>query len=156
MKKIIICILAIALLIFSGCAPKTSPEQTPDEIPQDGITTMFLYVNDYKLEITLANNSSVDALTERLTGGDIAFTASENGGFEIYGSIGSSLPTNNERITADVGDVLLYAGNNLCFFYGKNTYSYTRIGKIAGYSADELCERFRTNNGKVQLKISLK
>ncbi len=133
------------------------PEQPPsDEQPeQEEITEMYLTVNGNILEIALAENSSVDALVEILKEGDITFTADENGGFEMYGDIGRSLPTNNTQISAQAGDVLLYAGRYLCFFFGSNSYSYTNIGRINGYSASELRTLLGAAQGSVQVTISL-
>ena len=116
---------------------------------------MYLTVNGNKLEVALAENSSVDALVGILKQGDVTFTADENGGFEIYGDIGHSLPTNNTHLTAQAGDVFLYAGRYLCFFFGSNSYSYTEIGKIKGYSASELRTLLGANQGSVQVTVSL-
>lgn len=173
--------MAISLLLFAGCAATPPPqnngpsggaeqqtpsgkddENMPNETPSDKeddseeITKMYITVNDNKLEITLANNSSADALVALLKRGDITFTATENGGFEIYGSIGQPLPTNNQQITAEVGDVLLYAGSYLCIFFGGNSYSYTRIGKINGYTMSELRSLLGADQASVQVTISLK
>ena len=152
MQKFLILLCTLTLLLFAGCATQPPPEE--DAGDEEAITKMYITVNEHKLEVSLAENSSVDALVSRLREEDITFTASENGGFEIYGSIGKSLPTNNTQITAGVGDVLLYAGNNICIFYGSNSYSYTRIGKISGYTASELRDMLKTENGKVQVTIS--
>ena len=116
---------------------------------------MYITVNENKLEVTLASNSTVAALVERLKQGDILYTATANG-FEIYGSIDKALPTNNEQITSEAGDVLLWAGNNICIFFGNNSYSYTRIGKIEGYTAEQLKTLLGADQGSVQVKISLK
>ena len=164
MRKIFILFAAFSLLLFAGCAqtvptddaPLGGTEQITPSDDHEEITKMFITVNGNKLEVELAQNSSVDELVTRLKNGDITFTASENGGFEIYGSIGPSLPTNNVRMTSEVGDVLLYAGNNICIFFGSNFYSYTRLGKINGYSAAELRTLVGAENGKVQVTISLK
>lgn len=34
----------------------------------------------------------------------------------------------------DVGccDIVLYNGNRVCLYFGENTYSFTRLGKITG------------------------
>lgn len=119
------------------------------------ITEMFIYVNGNKLTVTLEKNSSVDALVEILKQGDITYTSYPNG-FEIYGDIGHSLPTNDTRITSETGDVLLWARSNICIFFGNNSYSYTRIGKINGYSAAELRALLGAGQSSVQVTISLK
>lgn len=150
MKKFALtCMAFLPLLLFAGCTP-------PPEHSENEVTSMYVTVAGNKLEIELAENSSVDALVALLEEGDITFTAYENGGFEIYGDIGHALPTNNTSISAEVGDVLLYAGCNLCFFFGANSYSYTRIGKISGYSAAELRSLLRADEGRVSVTVSLK
>lgn len=141
----------------------TDGEGSTDDNVNDGdntednedITEMFIYVNDSKLAVTLEKNSSADALVELLKQGDITYTSYPNG-FEIYGDIGHTLPTNDTRITSETGDVLLWARSNICIFFGNNTYSYTRIGKINGYSADELRTMLGAGQSSVQVTISLK
>ncbi|MDE7296634.1 MAG: hypothetical protein K2N84_05145, partial [Clostridia bacterium] len=99
---------------------------------------MYLTVNGNKLEVTLAENSAVDALVERLKQGDITYTANDYGGFEKVGSLGFSLPSSDTKITTEAGDVMLYLGNQIVLFYESNSYGYTRLGKINGYTATEL------------------
>ena len=118
------------------------------------ITEMYITVGNNKLKVTLAENSTVDALAELLKKGDITYTAHANN-FEIYGDIGHSLPTNNTQLTSGVGDVFLWAGSNICIFFGNNSYSYTRIGKIEGYTAARLKEILAPTSN-VQVTISLK
>lgn len=86
---------------------------------------------------TLVKNSATDKLREILSKGPLTYTSSDNG-FETYGDIGQTLPTSNENITAAPGDILLYASRYICIFWGANTYSYTRLGRIEGLSADEI------------------
>lgn len=175
-KKLIAVLFGIMLclcLVFSACA------ENPDDgynsggnnggteqgggnsdgtVSSDGseeITEMYIYVNDNRLEVTLADNSSVDALLECLKQGDITYTAHANG-FEIYGDIGHNLSTDNDtHITSQAGDVLLWAGDNICIFFGNNSYSYTRIGRIEGYTDSEL-KAMLAASGTVQVTISLK
>ena len=51
-------------------------------------------------------------------------------GFEKVGSLGASLPTSNSQTTTQAGDIVLYNGNQIVIFYGSNSWSYTRLGKI--------------------------
>lgn len=124
----------------------------PEE--NEEITEMYITVNGNKLKVALAENSTVDALVELLKKGDITYTAHANN-FEIYGDIGHSLPTNNTQLTSEVGDVFLWAGDNICIFFGNNSYSYTRIGKIEGYSASEL-KAILAPTSNVEVTLGLK
>ena len=119
------------------------------------ITEMYIYVGDNRLAVTLAENSAVDALIEILKKGDITYTSHANG-FEIYGDIGHNLGTdNNAQMTSEAGDVLLYIGSNICIFFDSNSWSYTRIGKIEGYTASQL-KSILAPSSTVQVTISLK
>lgn len=166
MKRLLIILSAlvmiVALCLFAGCGAScadgqsaTGQNTTVGGDEEKEITYMYITINGNKLEVTLADNSSVAALIEILKQGDITFTAEENGGFEIYGDIGHTLPANNTQITAQAGDVILYSGKYICLFFGNNSWSYTRIGKINGYSASEL-RTLLGGQGNVQVTISLK
>ena len=58
----------------------------------------------------------------------LIITMSKYGGFEQVGSLGTTLSSNNERITTSAGDIVLYSSNQLVIFYGSNTWSYTKLG----------------------------
>ena len=125
------------------------------EPKQEEVTKMYITIYGNKLEVTLADNSSVKALVELLKQGDITYTADDYGGFEKVGSIGHSLPTNNSQITTEAGDVILYQGNQICIMVGSNSWSYTRIGKINGYSASQLKNLVGTGKGSTEVTLSL-
>ena len=170
MKKILIIILVCCLMLMcAACTndsandnpPLTDETQSGNEIQQpnenkEELTVMYLYINDNKLEVTLAENKAVTALVDILKQGDIIYTADDYGGFEKVGSLGHSLPTENSQITTEAGDVILYSGNQIVLFYGSNSWSYTRLGKINGYSVSELSTLLGAGKGSIQVKISLK
>lgn len=122
---------------------------------QEVVTKMYVTINGNKLEVTLAENSSVDALVEILKQGDITYTADDYGGFEKVGDIGHTLPQNNTQITTEAGDVILYQGCNICLYYGANSWNFTRIGKISGHSASEIRSLLGAGNGSIQVTVSL-
>lgn len=143
--------------------PSTLPEEPTDnnqpniqEKPeQEEITKIYLTINENKIEVTLAENSSVNALVEILKQGNITYTANDYGGFEKVGSLGHTLPTNNSQITTQEGDVILYSGNQIVLFYGSNSWSYTRLGRINGYSVTQLKNLLNAGKGSIQVTISL-
>ena len=49
----------------------------------------------------------------------------------------SNLTTSNSQTTTSAGDIVLYNGNQIVIFYGSNTWSYTRLGKIDDLSGWE-------------------
>lgn len=158
MKKVAFLLLFIFLLgVFCACDPKPNKGGVNDGNSQEQeITKMYITIYGNKLEVTLENNSSVKALVELLKQGDITYTADDYGGFEKVGNIGHTLTTNNSQITTSAGDVVLYQGNQICVMVGSNSWSYTRIGKINGYSVSELKNLIGTGKGSAEVTLSLK
>lgn len=79
---------------------------------------------------TLEKNSAVDAFVEMMQQDPVVINMSDYSRFEKVGSLGQSLPSSNSQITTQSGDIVLYNGNQIVIFYGSNSWSYTRIGKI--------------------------
>ena len=73
----------------------------------------------------MENKESARELKEAISDGNISVRMTRNGEFEQYGDIGRTLKSNDTRITAEAGDVILYNSRYLCVFYGSNTFSYT-------------------------------
>lgn len=90
----------------------------------------------------LADNSSGDALKELLVEGSLTIDMSDYGNMEKVGPIGKDLPTNDEDITTKAGDLILYQGNLLVIYYDKNSWNFTRLGKIEGVTGKELLDAF--------------
>ena len=78
---------------------------------------------------------------------------SDYGNFEKVGSLGQSLPTNDQSITTQPGDVILYQGNSITIYYGTNTWSFTRLGKIETATREGLLQAL--GDGDVQVTFSL-
>ena len=95
-----------------------------------GQNTFYVTVGGEIFSASFADNSGAQALKELLAGGDITIQMSDYGGFEKVGSLGQSLPTENSQTTTQAGDIVLYQGNQIVIFYGSNSWSYTRLGKI--------------------------
>lgn len=83
-------------------------------------------------------NSSADAFLELLKAGPVTVNMTRYGGFEQVGPLPASLPRNDESITTEPGDIILYQGNSLTIYYGVNTWSFTRLGKVNGMSQQEI------------------
>lgn len=115
---------------------------------------LYLTINDTKLSATFENNSSVDALKEKLLDGDIVVDAKDYGGFEKVGSLGFSLPRNDTQYSTDFGDIMLYQGNQITLFYESNSWSYTKIGHVDNLTQEELKKIL--GKGDVKITLSLK
>lgn len=106
------------------------------------------------LTADLVSNSSSQALKEALTEKPITIDMQDYGDFEKVGSLGMDLPTNDEQITTEAGDLILYQGNSFVIYYNTNSWNFTRLGKINGVSAEELKDIL--GNGDVTVTLSLK
>lgn len=124
-----------------------------DKEESSKVKNIKIKVNNNVLNVKLENNSSVDALIEKLKDGDITINAHEYGNFEKVGSLGFSLPSNDTQIRTAVGDVMLYQGNQITLFYGSNSWSYTRLGKIVETSESELKGILGTGDATLVLSI---
>jgi flavodoxin len=105
------------------------------------------------LTATLADNSSATALKELLSKGDITIDMSDYGDFEKVGLIGTSLPLNDEQITTEAGDLILYQGNSFVICYDTNFWNFTRLGKINDIAKSEL--KSLLGEGDVTVTISI-
>lgn len=110
-------------------------------------------VNGRNLIATLAENSSVEGLVERLQEGPVTINMSDYANMEKVGSLGFSLPRNDENISTEAGDIILYQGSSFVIYYGHNNWSLTRLGKIDNISQSELMDIL--GDGNVTITISL-
>ena len=91
---------------------------------------MNVQIGDYNFTATLENNAAVEELLDMMKEGPVTIQMDDYSGFEKVGPLGRSLTTSNSQTTTSAGDIVLYNGNNIVMFYGSNSWSYTRIGKI--------------------------
>ena len=116
-------------------------------------TKVLLKVGGNTMTATLTDNEATRELTKLLEQGDITIRMSDYGGFEKVGALPQSLPTSNTQITTVPGDIMLYQGNQMVIFYGSNSWSYTRLGKIDGATGSNLRQFW--GNGDITLTLSL-
>ncbi len=158
--------LAISLIVlFSAvlfsCGELTEvPEEpvviTPDTNPAETMPDKIkISVSGKTLPVKIENNDATKALVAALRTASITYEAQDYGGFEKVGNLGRTLPTNNSQITTQAGDVILYSGNQLVLFYGSNSWSYTRIGKIEYGTMDELKSFLKAGQGNITVTLSL-
>jgi len=122
---------------------------------QTTMNKMYITIGGVTKSATLVDNTATQALVERLKNEAVTVTLNSSGGFEIWGALGFSLPTSNEQINAQPGDIILYNGSNICMFYGSNSWSYTRLGKIDGLSESELRTFLKAGESNITVTLSL-
>ena len=111
-------------------ATDVSESENKEETEEQTEMKMNVQIGDYTFTATLDNNTAVEEFVDMMKEGPVTISMSDYSGFEKVGSLGRSLTTSNSQTTTDAGDIVLYNGNNIVMFYGSNSWSYTRIGKI--------------------------
>lgn len=90
---------------------------------------MVLKISGTEVPVTWEDNASVKEL-KGLASNGLTISMSMYGGFEQVGSIGQSITSSDTQTTTSPGDIVLYSGSQVVIFYGSNSWSYTRLGKI--------------------------
>lgn len=152
-KPIIIRLLVLpfALLVMS-CGGDEAQAQTIKE--EDMTEKLYITIGNQTLPVTLVKNNATEALMAALAANPITYEADDYGGFEKVGALGISLPTSNQQLTTQAGDVILYSGNQIVLFYGSNSWSYTRLGRIEYESLEQLKSFLKAGQGRVSVTLS--
>lgn len=91
---------------------------------------MNVQVGEATFSATLEENAATEAFVEMMKSAPVTIRMSDYSGFEKLGALETSLPTSDSQTTTRSGDIVLYNGNQIVIFYGSNSWSYTRLGKI--------------------------
>ena len=151
MKRLVLHIYIMFMALTAMACQSNEVEAMPSD---KSVSTMNITINGKTVSCQLVENSSTRALLAQLEKENITYEADDYGNFEKVGYIGFNLPQNNENITTTAGDVILYQGNNICLYYGSNSWSFTRLGKIEGMSKDELKTFLNAGEGSVKVTLS--
>jgi hypothetical protein len=145
--------MILAALLVMSCSRDEIQAQTTNY--ETMTTKMYITIDGRTEAVTLTNNSATQALIAKLQEASVTVTLNSSGGFEIWGALGFSLPTSNEQINAQPGDIVLYNGSNICMFYGTNSWNYTLLGKIDGLSESELRTFLKAGESNISVTLSL-
>ena len=153
--------LIVLLIALLSCAKPSEPgagqlkhvEEPKEEIKMPD--KIQITISGTTLPVILVKNAATEALVGALQEAPITYTASDYGGFEKVGALGRSLPATDTHITTEAGDVILYSGNQIVLFYGSNSWSYTRIGKMEYASMDALKSFLKAGEGNIRVTLSL-
>lgn len=94
------------------------------------VMKMQVQAGDSIFTATLEDNPAVDAFVNMLRESPVTLEMSDYSGFEKVGGLKTTLPASNSQITTHAGDIVLYNSNQIVIFYGSNSWSYTRLGRI--------------------------
>ena len=153
MKKLFLCSIFLFTLALTVCAEGNEMANR-----QKGKITnpkIFVTVAGKKVGATLVDNQATRALIVLLHEGDVTVKADDYGGFEKVGEFGSRLPTMNEQINTVPGDIILYQGTSICFYYSTNSWDFTRLGKLDISDEKEIREFLLAGKGRVDIVLSL-
>ena len=113
---------------------------------------MKLTIGETEVPGNWEDNESVDALKALAEEKPLTIQLSMYGGFEQVGPIGQSIVRDDQQMTTEAGDIVLYSGNQIVVFYGSNSWAYTRLGHV------ELSQKELENllgNGDVELTFRI-
>ena len=87
----------------------------------NGIYVLKIETNGNVFYADFEDNSSAEALKEKLNSSSVTLNMHDYGNFEKVGELPFSLVRNDEYITTSLGDVILYQGNQLTIYYDINS-----------------------------------
>ena len=151
MKTFTKALMIMFAMLMCSCADKSNDAIAQTTLPQK----MYITIDGVSQPATLYNNAATQALIAKLEEGPVTVTLNSSGGFEIWGALSFSLPTSNEQITTQPGDVILYNGSNICLMYGTNSWSYTRLGHIDDLNDSELRSFLKAGESNIEVTLSL-
>ena len=111
-----------------------------DEPAFEPVPTLIIQVGDRSFCAALEDNSSAEAFIEEFSHGEITVEMHDYGNFEKVGPLPFELPRNDETITTEPGDIILYQGNQITIYYDENTWNFTRLAKIDNVTREELLD----------------
>jgi len=117
--------------------------------------TLELTVEGSTFTATLEENSSTQALKERLAQGPLSIRMSDYGDMEKVGSLGISLPRNDRQTTTGPGDLILYQGDSFVIYYDTNSWNFTRLGRVDGVATREEMLDLLGGVGEITVTLSL-
>ena len=110
------------------------------------VPTLVIVANNRVFYAALESNTSAETFAEKLSREAIEVDMHDYGRFEKVGTLPWSLPRNDEQITTEPGDVILYQGNQITIYYDENSWSFTRLAKIENVNREELLEALGDGN----------
>ncbi len=155
-------ILAV-LLLFQACGKadstvaSTEHKQTnisTEEQTRDDKMIINIKINNSVFTATLEDNEAAKEFYEMIKNGSVIIEMSDYSGFEKVGPLGTNLTSDDKQTKTKKGDIVLYNSNQIVMFYGSNSWSYTRLGKVEDLngweealgSGDITAEFTRNNN----------
>lgn len=145
---------------IEGLSVKTDqpPEEDkqPDNLQEEekvGRKQFYVKAGETVFTAVFSDHSSAEAFQNLLAAEPLTVDMHDYGSFEKVGEIGSTLPRNDEQITTEPGDVILYLGTSITIYYDINSWNFTRLGKIQDVTKADLLAAL--GEGDVTVTFSL-
>jgi hypothetical protein len=145
MAKIAALATAALLAIGSGHAAENEGERM-----------MQMEINGNAVSVVWENNPAVASLRKKVAARPVTVRMSMYGGFEQVGELGFSLPREDVQTRTVPGDIVLYSGDQIVVFYGSNSWAYTRLGRIADKSREELAGLLSRGDAELTIRSQTK
>lgn len=165
-KVLCLVLAALMILALAGCGaqkpaePGTDVELTGDASHVEDDSEIFrpscvlvIEANGKIFYADFEDNSSAEALKEKLNSEAITVDMHDYGSFEKVGALPWELPRNDTQIATEPGDVILYQGNQITVYYDTNSWNFTRLARIRNATKEELLAAL--GDGDVSVKFSL-
>lgn len=133
-------VLLAGVIILTACSDGQPESLSPDQSSEYSEETedteemketkMSVQIGNTVFSATLEDNAAVREFIDMMKEEPVSIEMTDYSGFEKVGSLDRSLTTEDQQTTTSAGDIVLYSGNQLVIFYGSNSWSYTRIGRI--------------------------
>ncbi len=158
MKTYLSAILALFLalaclapeLAANGAKESAAPGKNVEEITMTN--KIKITVGRRSMTAVLENNASASALLKLMESGPITVKGSNYGDFEKVCALGASLVKNDTFLTTKPGDIVLYQGKFICFYYAENSWDFTPLGHVQNLSDAEIREIFSGPETEVSLE----
>ena len=136
--KAFVFLMAASVMLVTAACGKTSadtdigiskPPATAASTEVSDMRSLIMKIGDREVDVAWEDNDSVKEL-KNLASSGLTIEMSMYGGFEQVGPIGRNIARDDKQTTTAPGDIVLYSGDSIVLFYGSNSWSYTRLGKI--------------------------
>lgn len=142
------------LSVKTDAPPKEDKQSdNPQEEEKMDQNQFYITAGETVFTAVFSDNSSAEAFKNLLTEKTLTVDMHDYGSFEKVGEIGDTLPRNDEQITTEPGDVILYLGTSITIYYDTNSWNFTRLGKIQDATKEDLLAAL--GDGNVTVTFSL-
>ena len=156
MRVLLIAAAVVAVVAIIGVGAfmmmnDRSEDSGDDYVPVSG--DLHMYIDGTEVSVQWEDNKSVSDL-KALARDGLEISTSRYGGFEQVGGIGKKISSSDRSLTSQPGDIFLYRSQDIVVFFGENSYSYTKLGRITYPDGDALTGLLDRPGTTIRLELS--